>query len=71
MYRWTFLLAFYLGWLAAPLTPLLLGFVVFLFFGGRQSWPGGLVSLVRWLGLFSGVVFRFTSNCESVSLLVT
>ena len=57
MYSRTFLLVFYLGWLAAPLTHLLLDFVVFLFLGGRQSWPGRLVSLARWLGLLPGVCF--------------
>ena len=62
LYSWTFLSVFYLGWLAAPLTHLLLGFVVFLLFEGRQSWPGGLVSLVRWLGLLLGV----GSVCEQL-----
>ena len=59
LYSWTFLSVFYLGWLAAPLTHLLLGFVVFLLFEGRQSWPGGLVSLVWWLGCFLVLVFGF------------
>ena len=59
LYSWTFLSAFYLGWLAAPLTHLLLGFGVCVL-EGRQSWPGGLVSLARWLGLLLGVGLRFS-----------
>ena len=41
LYRWTFILAFYLGWLAAPLTHLLFGFVV-AFFRGTPILAGGI-----------------------------
>ena len=62
-----FWLASYLGWLAAPLTQLLSGSVA-CFSEGRQSWPGGLVSLAWWLGLF---LFWVSSNFELAILLVT
>ena len=70
LYSWTVFIGFlFMGWLAAPLTHLLFGFLAW-FFEGRQSWLGGLVSLAWWLGLF-WFLFSVLNNCESVSLLVT
>ena len=67
LYSWTVFIGFLLlGWLAAPLTHLLF-WVWLCFFEGRQSWPGGLVSLARWLGLFLLFVFCFgaiVSQCS-------
>ena len=70
LYSWAIFSDFDLGWLAAPLTLLLLD-LCFLLFRGRQSWLGGLVSLAGWLGLFCVVCFAVSSNFESVNLLVT
>ena len=60
----------FLSGLACRPTDLFIVRFVGLFFEGRQSWLGGLVSLVWWLGLFL-VFVSVLSNCESVSLLVT
>ena len=70
LYSWAVFIGFlFMGWLAAPLTHLLFGFLAW-FFEGRQSWLGGLVSLAWWLGLF-WFLFSVLDNCESVCLLVT
>ena len=62
-------LAFYLGWLAAPLTQLF-GFVA-CFSERLLSWPGGLGSLAWWLGCFVLLLVSVSSNFESPILLVT
>ena len=57
-YSWTISSVFsYLGWLAAPTDLLCCTVEVFACVEGRQSWPGGLVSFVRWLGLFRCFLF--------------
>ena len=71
MYSRTFLLVFYLGWLAAPLIQFLIDFVVSLLRGTPILAEGigvarAVVGAVAWC-----LFFGFSSNCESVSLLVT
>ena len=69
-YNWTLLSAFYLGWLAAPLTHLLLDFVV-CFLEGRQSWLGGIGVARAVVGALVWFWSAVSSNYELVSLLVT
>ena len=70
MYRWTYILAFYLGWLAAPLTHLLFGFVV-AFFRGTQILAGGIGVARVVVGSVFLVGFRFRANLSHRFLLVT
>ena len=49
---WTLFRYFLLGLACRPADSFIAPLLV-VFFEGRQSWPGGLVSFVRWLGLFA------------------
>ena len=64
-----FLSAFYLGWLAAPLTHLLFGFWPVSSRDANPGWGDWCRSRGGW-GCF-GFLSSVSSNCESVSLLVT
>ena len=64
MYSWTLILAFYLGWLAAPLTHILFGFVVAFFpRDSNPGWGDWRRSRCGWVGFCFW--FSFSSKCES------
>ena len=58
LYSWTVFIGFLSGLACRPTDSFIVRFVA-LFLERRQSWPGGLVSLAWWLGLFLVLVCGF------------
>ena len=69
LYRWTVFTAFYSGWLAAPLTHLLLGLWLVFSRDANPGWGDWCRSRGGW-GFLLGFCFLVLSNCESATLLV-